>query len=138
MITDTDITKLKGIFATKKDLKGFATKKDLNRFATKEDLKRFATKEDLKRFATKEDLKRFATKDKLAELRADMQVGFGEVNEKIDTLAVAFGRMENTLDGIAGAIQDLRIENGAGAAHLARHDRQIEALAVATKVALPN
>ena len=102
MITDTDITKLKKVFATKDDLKGFATK------------------------------------DELAELRADMQVGFSDVNEKIDTLAVAFGRMENTLDGIAGAIQDLRTENGAGAAHLARHDRQIETLASAAHVALPD
>lgn len=111
MITDADITKLKGVFATKDDLKGFATKDDLGRFATK---------------------------DALAELRADMQVGFGEVNEKIDTLATAFSRMENTLDGIVGAIQDLRTENGAGTTHLLRHDRQIEALALATKVTLPN
>lgn len=80
----------------------------------------------------------FATKDTLAELRADMQIGFGEVHEKIDTLAIAFGRMENTLDGIAGAIQDLRTENGAGTAHLLRHDRQIEALAVAAKITLPH
>ncbi len=62
MITDADIVKLKSIFATKEDLKGFAAKKDLNRFATKDDLRRFATKEDLKRFATKDDLRRFATK----------------------------------------------------------------------------
>ena len=80
----------------------------------------------------------FTTKDELTGLRADMQIGFGDVNEKIDTLAVAFGRMENTLDGIAGAIQDLRTENGAGAAHLARHDRQIEALAVVAHVTLPD
>lgn len=100
MITDTDITKLKGVFATK---------------------------------------------DELAELRADMRVGFGEVDdkfdgvsEKIDTLAAGIGRIENTLDGIAGAIQDLRTENGAGAFHLARHDRQIEALALATNITLPN
>ena len=77
MITDTDITKLKGVFA----------------------------------------------------LQADMQQGFREVGErfeqidgKIDTIASAVGRIENTLDGIAGAIQDLRTENGAGTAHLLRHD----------------
>ncbi|MBI5699248.1 hypothetical protein HZC35_02920 [Candidatus Saganbacteria bacterium] len=40
-ITDKDIEKLKGTFATKKDLDGFATKKDLDRFATKEDLAEF-------------------------------------------------------------------------------------------------
>ena len=58
-ITDKDIEKLKGAFATKEDLDRFATKEDLKRFATKEDLKRFATKEDLKRFATKDDLQEF-------------------------------------------------------------------------------
>lgn len=49
MITDTDIVKLKDIFATKDDLNRFATKEDLNRFATKEDLKDFPTRADLKR-----------------------------------------------------------------------------------------
>jgi len=38
MITDDDIKKLKGVFATKDDLNRFATKDDLNRFATKDDL----------------------------------------------------------------------------------------------------
>ena len=87
----------------------------------------------------------FATKDELAELRTDMNQGFREVgerfeqvDEKIDTIASAVGRIENTLDGIAGAIKDLRTENGAGTAHLLRHDRQIEALAVATKITLPH
>jgi|CXWL01.1.fsa_nt_gi hypothetical protein len=80
----------------------------------------------------------FATKDELSELRADMQVGFGELHEKIDTVASAVGRIENTLDGIAGAIQDQRTENSAGAIHLARHDRHIEALALATSVTLPD
>ena len=91
MITDMDITKLKGVFA----------------------------------------------------LQADMQHGFREVgerfdqmDEKVDTIASAVGRIENTIDGLAGAIQDLRTENGAGTAHLLRHDRQIEALAVATKITL--
>jgi phage-related protein len=78
-------------------------------------------------------------------LRADMMQGFREVgqrfeqtDEKIDTIAQAVGRIENTLDGIVGAIQDLRTENGAGAVHLVRHDRQIEALAHATHTTLPD
>jgi len=63
-ITDKDIKKLSGIFATKKDLEKFATKKDIERFATKEDLSSvkgeiFSIKEELKKFATKEDLKQF-------------------------------------------------------------------------------
>jgi len=87
----------------------------------------------------------FATKDELSGLRKDMLHGFREVSErfeqtdeKIDTIALAVGRIENALDGISGAIQDLRTENGAGTAHLMRHDRQIEALALATNVVLPN
>ncbi len=95
--------------------------------------KTFATKDDLK-----SELQKYATKDALEELRADMQIGFGEVTDKIDTLATAVGRIENTLDGIAGAIQDQRIENATGAVHLARHDRQIAALASATHVSLPD
>ncbi len=42
MITDKDITKLKKVFITKKDVKAFATKDDL-----KKELKKYATKEDL-------------------------------------------------------------------------------------------
>ena len=87
----------------------------------------------------------FATKDDLFALRADMNQGFREVgerfeqtDEKIDTIASGVGRIENALDGISGAIQDLRTENSMGEIHLARHDRQIEALAVATKITLPN
>jgi hypothetical protein len=87
-------------------------------------------------FATKKELKNVHTElnDKFAAVHVELD----EMNDKIDTLAVAVGQIQNTLDGIAGAIQDQRVENGAGAAHLARHDRQIEALALATKVALPN
>ncbi len=56
MITNNDVSKLKKVFATKKDLKAFATKKDLKGFATKEDLRAFATKNDLKGLPTKEDI----------------------------------------------------------------------------------
>ena len=94
----------------------------------------------------------FVTKEELSELRTEMLTGFEGVNkrfdevdkrfedvdEKIDSVALAVGRIENSLDGIAGAIQDLRTENGASAAHLARHDRQIEALSFTTNTALPN
>jgi hypothetical protein len=40
MLTNSDIKKLKRIFATKDDLKKFATKDDLKKFATKEDLRK--------------------------------------------------------------------------------------------------
>jgi uncharacterized coiled-coil DUF342 family protein len=113
MISDADITKLK------------------KAFATKDDLKRFATKDDLKRFATKEELT-----DVKAEL-ADVKVELGEVHEKVDALTVTVGRIENTLDKVAGAIQDLREESAAGAVTLARHTRQIEALSKGTGVRIP-
>lgn len=80
----------------------------------------------------------FATGQELKEEIAGVRLEVGEVNDKIDTLASAIGRIENTLDGIAGAIHDQQIENGAGAVHLARHDRHIAALAIATNVALPD
>lgn len=70
------IRELRGIFATKDDLKQFATKDDLERFATKEDLreelKAYATKDDLERFATKEDLERFATKEDLEDMQSSL------------------------------------------------------------------
>jgi len=76
----------------------------------------------------------FATKEELA----DMRVEFGEVHDKIDTVATAVGRIENSIDKLSGNIQDLRTENGAGAAHLARHDRQIDELARGTGVKISN
>ncbi len=88
MITNADITKLKGVFATKEEL-------------------------------------------------ADVKVELGEIHDKLDTVAGTAARIENTLDGIAGAIHRLDIENGAGAVHLARHDRQIATLAQHTKIKLP-
>ncbi len=125
MITDVDIEKLKGTFATKDDIKVFATKDDLKAFATKDDLKAFATKDDLKAFATKEDL-------------ADLAVEVGEIKEELGEVKDVVKRIEVTLDGIAGAIGDLRTENSMGAAHLERHDRQIAALASHAGITLPD
>lgn len=87
----------------------------------------------------------FATKDEFAGLRNDMQQGFREVgtrfeemDDKIDSIAATLARIENTNDKYSGNIQDLKTENSMGSIHLARHDRQIEALALATNVTLPN
>ena len=80
----------------------------------------------------------FATKDELSELRGDVRIGFGEMNDKIDSIAANLARIENTNDRYSGNIQDLKTENSMGTIHLARHDRQIEALAVATKITLPH
>ena len=110
---------------------------------TKEDKKylhkTFVTKDDLKK-TLKNELKKYATKVELFEavsdLRVEMIERFEKADDRMDTMAAGIVRIENSLDKISGAVQDLRTENGAGAAHLARHDRQIVALARATNVAL--
>ena len=124
MITDTDITKLKKTFATKDDLKMFATKEDLS------DMR----KDFKKVFATKEDLA--SVRDELKEDIADIHVELGELHDKFDNLAGRFDSFEVKLDKIVGGLEDQRLENAAGAIHLARHDRQIGALAIATSVTL--
>lgn len=145
MLTTADITKLKGVFATKdylrKELKKYPTKddlrKELTRYPTKDDLRK-----ELKRYPTKDDLrkelKKYATKDDLKEMSADLRVEINEVRDMVETTASAVIRIENTLDKVAGAINDLRTENGAGYVHLVRHDRQIAVLAKTVGVVLPD
>ena len=81
MLTDKDIQKLKTVFATKDDFKGFATKDDLKDFATKDDLKGFATKDDLKGFATKDDFEYLKVKVSNIE---SIVIKLDEKIEKID------------------------------------------------------
>ncbi len=119
MITNADIEKLKDTFATKDDLRN--------------ELKKYPTKDYIKR-----EFKKYATKVDLKEAIADVKVELGEVHEEIGAMAMVIGRMENKLDGIVGGMHDLWTENGAGSAHLVRHDRQIATLARATGVALPD
>jgi septal ring factor EnvC (AmiA/AmiB activator) len=89
MISDTDITKLKKVFATKEEL-------------------------------------------------ADVKLELGEVRDELGEMHTTVNEINIKLDKIAGGIEDLRLENRAGAAHLARHDRQIEALSKGTGVTIPN
>jgi TPP-dependent pyruvate/acetoin dehydrogenase alpha subunit len=94
MLTNQDITKLKGVFSTKEDQRQFRDE-IRSKFSTKDDLhqlrdeirSKFATKDDLhqlrdeirSKFATKQDLfklrdeirSKFATKKDLHELRDD-------------------------------------------------------------------
>jgi|SRR3989338_646713 len=80
----------------------------------------------------------FATKDELVELRSEIRVGFGDIGDKMDAIATAVARIDTTNDKYSGSIQDLRTENSMGSIHLARHDRQIDALALATHTTLPS
>jgi chromosome segregation ATPase len=114
MILDQDIEKLK------------------KAFATKEDLKIYATKEDLKTYATQDSLNRLEQKvDGIQEELGDLKIEVGELHDKIDSI-------DNKIDGLAGLIHASLEEHGAGAVHLARHDRQIKALAQGAGMLLPD
>ncbi|MBU6321592.1 hypothetical protein KGO04_03600 [Patescibacteria group bacterium] len=96
MITNEDVTKLKEVFATKRE---------------------------------SDDLK--TTVDGLVEKVGDLSTEVAELTEKVDAVDVK-------LDKITGMLQDHRQEDAAGAAHLARHDRQIAALAAHTGALIPD
>jgi hypothetical protein len=83
-------------------------------------------------FATKEQHEALAIKvDGIQETVGDLKVEVGEINEKVDDSLVK-------LDFIIGTLRTLEQENGAGAAHLERHDRQLTALATSAGITLPN
>jgi len=89
MITDTDIKKLKQVFATKDDLKKCATKDDLKKFATKDDLKKYATRDDLIDF--KDEILH-----ELQGIRTDMDILTGYKDE-IEDHDVRIERLEKHL-----------------------------------------
>lgn len=80
---------------------------DWNLLATKADLEPFATKADLERFATRADLEaglaNCATKLELAELRADMRVGFESVRTEFADVRTEFA-------DVCTGIADVRTE----------------------------
>ena len=98
-ITDTDIKKLKTIFATKDDLK---------RFATKDDLKNYPTKDDL-RFALAHQ------KDEILDTMTQLLTQF-----KSDIL--------NTISSFAKEIQENREERVVLASQVSRNTKRIEVL----------
>lgn len=126
MITDADVTKLKKTFVTKADIatlkKTFATKKEMVQFEERLN----------KTFVTKTEFNGLVVRvDGITEKVGDLSVEVGELHEKFDSLDVKF-------DAMLGLLTDSMQEHGAGAVHLARHDRQIGALATATGVSLPD
>ncbi len=76
----------------------------------------------------------FATKEAVADLSLEV----GELHDKIDALDVKMDSIESKIDGLAGMIHASLEEHGAGAAHLSRHDRQINTLATNAGVTLPD
>jgi uncharacterized coiled-coil protein SlyX len=110
MITDQDITKLKEVFATKDDLKGFATKEAL--------------------CALDARVERLEMKvDGITEEVGDLKVGMGELNDKMD-------EMHSKMDRFLGNMDALQQDGAAGAVIFARHSRQIKSLAVHTGATL--
>jgi predicted nuclease with TOPRIM domain len=113
VITDADIKNLKGTFATKEDLQGLEERLE-------------------EKFVTKPEFRRLEAKvDGIQEEVGDLKVEFAEFREKLDGLDVKF-------DAMLGLLTDSMEEHRSGAAHFARHDRQIAALATATGTALPD
>ena len=68
-LTQTDITKLSKIFATKEDLR-----KALAPYATKQDLRKA-----LAPYATKEDLEKYLTVDEFRQFKDDVLTGLDKV-----------------------------------------------------------
>ncbi len=110
MISDQDLMKLKETFATKDDLTAYATQDSLNVLAEKV--------------------------DGIQEELGDLKVEVGELHDKFDTLSNKFDSMESKIDGMVGLLEASLQEHGAGAVHLARHDRQISSLATHVGAAL--
>jgi hypothetical protein len=83
-------------------------------------------------FATKEDLRELGVKvDGMQEEIGDLRVEVGEIKDRIDGL-------DNKFDSMIGLLTASMEEYAMGGEHLARHDRQLAALSMATGVALPD
>jgi|GEM_PF-1599137 len=88
-------------------------------------------------FPTKEDFSELSVKvDGIQEELGDLKVEVGELHDKFDTLSNKFDSMESKIDGMVGLLEASLQEHGAGAVHLARHDRHITALATHASVSL--
>ena len=94
MLTDKDIQKLTGVFATKKDLQ---------------------------RLATKEDIKE--VRKEIGGLRSYTEKGFDEVHDDHNDLKTMVQGLEVSVDGLAKSVDDLRIDHAAVLGTLDRHER---------------
>lgn len=92
--------------------------------------KTFSTKKEFSRLETKVDTLD-AKFDGLQEEVGDLKVEVGELKDRFDSFEVK-------LDRIVAGLDEERLENAAGVAHLARHDRHIAALAAKAHCTLPD
>jgi ABC-type Fe3+/spermidine/putrescine transport system ATPase subunit len=88
MITDSDIKKLKAVFATKDDLKQFATKDDLVGMEKRQNQK-FATKDDL--VGMEKRLKKEIVGDIIDYLRNNILPLLSEHDKRLDRLEKRVG-----------------------------------------------
>ena len=114
MITDTDVIKLKEVFATKDDLNEFK-----------------------KVFATKDELAVVASD--VADLKVDSKIiqdTLIRLEKGVDETRGLAQKMVGIAEGLGGRIADLDQENKMGARTLHRHGIQIQELAKATGTTL--
>ena len=100
MLTDQDIQKLTSVFATKEDLRNLATKEDLQE-----------------------------VREEIGGLRAYTGQGFRELRGEVDDLRSMIQQLAVSVDKLAKAIDDLRIEHSAVLGMFDRHDRWIKQIA---------
>ena len=123
MITDTDVKKLKGVFATKTDLKRFATKTDLERFATKADLDRFGTRVEFNKLEKHID-RLDQTTTRVAEKVSNIDVRVGNLEENMvtkDDLQNAVSVILDSVDKVAKGMDIMKHEYTAIGLQLDRH-----------------
>lgn len=113
----------------------------MNNAVTKEDLKFLATKADIQRLEQdmerlEQDMKRFATKADVTGLRGEfkrteksLRGEILRVEEKVEVLEegqqeikASLVKLQNTLDGFVGTVDDLRTDNQVGAHQLIELD----------------
>ncbi len=124
---------------------------DKHKTVTKDDLRnaveKLTTKEDLRRFTTKDDLKRFATKTELKRVEKVLRQEILRVEEKVENveegqedIKVSLVKIQNTLDGFVGTVDNLRTDNVVGAHHtrelqvqVKEHEKRIKRLESSTQ-----
>lgn len=91
-----------------------------------------------KTFVTKDEFSHLSEKvDGIQERLGDLSVEVGEIKDRLDSVEAKIDSIDTKFDGMIGLLEASMQEHGAGAVHLARHDRQIAALATAARTTLP-
>ncbi len=112
----------------------------MNNTVTKEDLKSLATKADIQKL--EQNMKKFATKTELRSVEKSLRGEILRVEEKVEVLEegqheikASLVKLQNTLDGFVGTVDDLRTENQVGAHQLRELDVRVTKLEASRRVA---